>query len=140
MARRRAPRKLHQRRQLRVNKSLAAVGGGLAAGVVATALYYTAEQGCHWFLGPGGCGGIGFVSTIVVLLISGAAGAGVLNFLGQPEPVVTAYLGIGLLMVIVLLTVVRQLDQVWMVAAIPALTAGCYLAASWLTPNPSRQQ
>ncbi|HNO40395.1 MAG TPA: hypothetical protein PKL71_08245 [Marmoricola sp.] len=132
MARRRAPRKLHQRRRLRVNKSLAAVGSGLVAGVVATALYYAAEQGCHWLLGPGGCGGIGFASTIVVLLISGAAGAGVIRWLGQRDPVTVAYLGIALLTVVVMFTVIRQLDSVWMVAVIPVLTAGCFLASAWL--------
>jgi hypothetical protein len=127
------PKKLHEQgRFIRFPAPLAVVIAGVLAGLVAAALYYSAVQGCHWLRGPGGCGGIGLLSTIVTLVISGAAGAGVLRLMGQRDAVATSYLGIALLAVLVMVTVIRQLDNVWMVAITPAMTAGCFLISWWL--------
>ena len=80
------PKKLHQQRRFGgVPTPLASVIAGVLAGLVTVALYYSAGQGCHWLHGPGGCGGIGLLSAIVTLLIAGAAGAGVLRFLGKQD-------------------------------------------------------
>jgi len=135
-----APKKLHQKRRASSRRRpflgsevLGAAVAGALAGLVAAGLYYATGQGCLWLRGPGGCGGIGLLSTITLLLISGAVGAGLLWAFHQRDPVSTSYLGIGLMAMVVMLTVMRQLDNWWMVAFIPALTAGCYLTAWWLT-------
>ena len=106
---------------------------GALAGLTAAGLYYLAGLGCSWLRGPGGCGGIGLLSTIVLLLASGFVGATPLWLLRQRDPFATSYLGIGLMAVVVMLTVMRQLDSVWMIAIIPTLTAVCYMVSWWLT-------
>ncbi|HRV69943.1 MAG TPA: hypothetical protein P5108_10895 [Marmoricola sp.] len=111
---------------------IAAVAGALA-GFTAAGLYYLAGVGCLWLRGPGGCGGIGLFSTIVLLLVSGLVGAAPLWLLRQRDPFATSYLGIGLLAIAVMLSVMRQLDNAWMIAVIPTLSAGCYMVSWWLT-------
>lgn len=135
------PKKLHQkrrasgikRRPFLGSEALGAAVAGTLAGLIAAGLYYAAGQGCLWLRGPGGCGGIGLFSTIALLMIAGAVGAGLLWLFHQRDPVSTSYLGIGLMAMVVMLSVMRQLNNLWMVAFIPALTAGCYLTAWWLT-------
>ena len=65
----------------------------------------------------------------MLLLASGFVGAAPLWLLRQRDPFATSYLGIGLMAAVLMLTVRRQRDSVWMIAIIPNMTAVCYMVS-----------
>jgi hypothetical protein len=61
------------------------------------------------------------------------AGAAMLRLFAVPDAGSVSFLGVGLMMVVVLVLLVDSLASPVMLVVIPALTAGCFTAARWVT-------
>jgi hypothetical protein len=117
----------------RMNPRLAAVLTGAIVGLVGVLLAYLSGTGCEAVRGVGSCGGIGLLALLVIVAIEVVLGAAILKFWRLSDPTSTSFLGVGLVAVFVLLFLLSQLDSVWMIVVIPALSGLTFLVSWWVT-------
>lgn len=131
----RAARELPQIPLPSVPPWLAAVLAGVLCGVVAVLLSWAAAKGCDAVRGAGTCGGFGLLALIVILVVEVLFGAILLKSWKITDPVSTAFLGVGLVAVIVMLFFLSSVDSVWMIVVIPVLSAIMFALSWWVTAN-----
>ena len=122
---------------------VAALLGGLVVGVVGVLLAYLALRGCESVRGAETCGGPGVVVLVAILALMVLLGGLVLTLLSAPEGRATAFLGVGVVAVVVLLTPADVLDSVWALLVVPVVSAAAFVLAHWVTttfvePTPER--
>ena len=94
----------------------------------------------RWVLGV-----LGIIAFIfgLVLFLSGSQLGLLLALLSVPEGRATAFLGVGVVAVVVLLTPADVLSSVWSLLVVPVVSAAAFVLAHWVTttfvePTPER--
>lgn len=139
-----------QRRAERKRPSLPALPGwvaalvtGLAVGASGAGLTWLSLRGCEAVKGTESCGGPGLFLLVVIVVLMVLLGGLLLALLRVPEPRSTSFLGVGVLVVVVLVTLIQQLFSGWMFLVVPLLGAASYVLALRITttfvePTPER--
>jgi hypothetical protein len=124
------------RRQLpAVDPRIAVVLSGALVGFLGVVLTVLAGRGCEAVRGVGSCGGIGLLALLVIVAIEVLLGAALLKAWRLYDPVSTAFLGVGLVAVFVLLFLLGSLDSIWMFVVIPVVGAIAFLISWWVTTS-----
>lgn len=122
---------------------VAALLTGLVVGVFGAALTWASLRGCDAVKGTESCGGTGLFLLVVIVVLMVLLGGLLLALLRVPEPRSTSFLGVGVLVVVVLVTLIQQLFSGWMFLVVPLLGAASYVLALRITtafvePTPER--
>jgi hypothetical protein len=122
---------------------VAALVGGLVVGVIGVLLSYLALRGCESVRGAETCGGPGVLVLVAILALMVLLGGLLLALLSVPEGRGTAFLGVGVVAVVVLLTPADVLSSVWSLLVVPLVSAAAFVLANWVTstfvePTPER--
>jgi hypothetical protein len=116
-----------------IDPRVAAVISGLVVGLVTVLLTYLSNRGCEGVRGVGSCGGFGLLALLVIVAIGVVLGATLLRGWRVTDPTSTAFLGVGLMAVFVLLFLLGSLESGWMLLVIPVVTAVCFAISTWVT-------
>lgn len=136
------PRKLRKARMPRKRPSLklpvispliAAVVTGLLVGLLTVVLTYLLNRGCEGVRGVGSCGRFGLLALLLIVAIDVLVGAALLKAWRLTDPTSTAFLGVGLMAVFVLLFLLGALGSSWMLLVIPLVGAAGFLTSWWVT-------
>jgi hypothetical protein len=124
-----------RRRPIRVHVPgpLAALLTGAVVGLALVGLTSAALHLCTSWRGTSSCGNPGILLLLAITVGAVVLGAVLLRLLDVATAGSTSLLGVGLLVVLVLLTLLPVVDRWWMVVAVPALAMLTHLAAWWLT-------
>ncbi len=106
---------------------------GVVVGLTIVGLTFLSSRGCELVRGTGTCGGIGLVFLIAILVLGVLLGAVLLKAWQVADPMNSSFLAVGLVAVIAMLFFLTYIDEWWMVIVIPAISAGTYLLAWWIT-------
>lgn len=117
----------------RVPGPVAAVGAGLVCGLIGIVLSIGSLRGCEAVRGVGTCGGIGLFALLAILVVEIFIGAAILGACRVKDSFSTSFLGVGIAAVVIVLFLLRYLDDWWMVVVVPLVTAVGYLASWWVT-------
>lgn len=131
-----APRRVRERRPLRapsMSTAVASVVVGALVGGLGVLLTYLGLQGCEAVRGTDSCGGPGLLVLVAIVVVMVVAGGAVLRMLSVPDGGNISFLGVGILSVVVLMFLVDQLFEPWIVAGLPLLSAASFAVAHWVT-------
>ncbi len=122
---------------------VAALVTGLVVGASGAGLTWVSLRGCEAVKGTESCGGPGLLLLVVIVVLMVLLGGLLLALLRVPEPRSTSFLGVGVLVVVVLVTLIQQLFSGWMFLVVPLLGAASYVLALRITtafvePTPER--
>ncbi len=106
---------------------------GVVVGLGMVALVFIASQGCSVVRDTSSCGGVGLLFLIVIVVLAVLFGAVLLKAWQIADPMNSSFLAVGLVAVIAMLFFLSYIDQWWMVIVIPAISAGTYVLAWWVT-------
>jgi hypothetical protein len=118
-----------------VDPRIAVVLSGALVGFLGVVLTVLAGRSCEAVRGVGSCGGIGLLALLVIVAIEVLLGAALLKAWRLYDPVSTAFLGVGLVAVFVLLFLLSSLDSIWMFVVIPVVGAIAFLISWWVTTS-----
>jgi len=130
------PRRRRPRPTLRVPRPggmLAAVLTGVVVGLGMIGITWASLRGCEAVQGTPSCGGVGYLLLIVIMAVMVIVGALLLRLTQVPEPVSTSFLAVGLTAVLALMFLIDSLTDRAMLIVIPAICAGSFAAAHWVT-------
>lgn len=113
--------------------AVAALVVGALVGLLGVVLTFLGLKGCELVTGTDSCGGPGLLVLVAIMVAMVLAGAAMLRLFAVPDAGSVSFLGVGLLVVVVLVLLVDSLASLAMLAVIPALTAGCFAGARWVT-------
>ena len=105
---------------------------GLVCGLVATALVWGGARGCDATRGRPTCGGYGLVLLMAILVICYLVGLVLLKAFEVRDPGVTAFFGITLPLLVVLVFLLDDVFDTWMAYAVPLLGAVGFVASAYL--------
>jgi len=131
-----APRRVKERRPIRVpsmSTAAASVFVGALVGALGVLLTYLGLQGCEAVRGTDSCGGPGLLILVAIVVVMVVAGGAVLRALRVPDAGNLSFLGVGILSVVVLMFLIDQLFEPWIIVAIPLLSAAAFALAHWVT-------
>ena len=111
----------------------AAIIAGAVCGIVSVLLGWVAATGCDAVRGVGTCGGFGMVSLVAIIAIDVLIGSVLLRAWRVSDPTSTAFLGVGLVAVFVMLFLLGHIGSVWMIVVIPVLSAVMFWLSWWVT-------
>ena len=105
---------------------------GLVCGLVATALVWGGERGCDAARGRPSCGGYGLLMLIAIIVICYLVGLVLLRAFDVTDPGVTAFFGIALPLLVVLVFLLDDVFDTWMAYAVPLLVAVGFVVSAYL--------
>ena len=111
----------------------AAVITGVVCGLVSVLLGWLAASGCDAVRGVGTCGGFGVISLVAIIAIAVLIGSILLRAWHVSDPTSTAFLGVGLVAVFVMLFMLDKIGSTWMILVIPVLSAILFWFSWWVT-------
>ncbi|WP_395656644.1 hypothetical protein [Nocardioides sp.] len=121
------------RRERGPGGTLAAVVSGLVVGLGIVGLTWASLRSCEGVQGTSSCGGAGYPLLALILVIMVFVGALLLRLARVVDPGTTSFLGVGLAVVVALLVLVDHLLDRSMVLVVPAICAGAFALAHWVT-------
>jgi hypothetical protein len=116
-----------------VDPRIAAALTGAVVGLIGLVLATGAGRGCEAVRGVGSCGGIGLLVLLVVLGVQVVIGGILLRACRVTDPASTAFLGVGMMAVIVLLFLLGSLESRSMIVVLPIVTGLTFLLSWWVT-------
>lgn len=108
---------------------------GVVIGLLAVLATFGAMRLCSLLRGTSSCGGPGLLLLIAILVLLVLLGGWLLKGFGQPDPMSTSFLAVGLVAVVALLFLIDVLFSWTMVIVIPLVGAGTYVLSHWVTTN-----
>ncbi|MFC6286862.1 hypothetical protein ACFP3Q_06510 [Nocardioides sp. GCM10027113] len=111
----------------------ASVISGVLVGVLTVGLTWAGFRLCEVVQGTSSCGKPGILLLLAILLTMVLLGKALLRAWSVPEPGSTSFLAVGLLAVMILLFLVGTIFSWWMIIAVPAIAAGTFALAHWVT-------
>lgn len=114
---------------------VAAAVVGVVIGLLAVLATFGAMRLCSLVRGTSSCGGPGLLLLIAILVVLILLGGWLLKGFGQPDPMSTSFLAVGLVAVVALLFLIDVLFSWTMVIVIPLVGAGTYVLSHWVTTN-----
>lgn len=132
----RKPRKPRKSRSLKlpvIKPLIAALVTGLLVGLLTVVLTYLANRGCEGVRGVGSCGSFGLLALLAVVAVDVVVGAALLKAWRLTDPTGTAFLGVGLMAVFVLLFLLGSLESSWMLLVMPLVAAAGFVGSWWVT-------
>lgn len=112
----------------------AAALGGAVVGLAGGAGTYAALAACEAVRGVSSCGGApGFFVLLAIVALMILLGSALLKALAVSDPGSTSFLAVGIVAVLSMLFLLDVMDSPWMFVVVPALSAGAYLLAHWVT-------
>lgn len=111
----------------------ASVTSGVLVGVLTVGLTWAGFRLCEVVQGTSSCGKPGILLLLAILLAMVLLGKTLLRAWSVPEPGSTSFLAVGLLAVMILLFLVGTIFSWWMIIAVPAIAAGTFALAHWVT-------
>ncbi len=113
---------------------VAAALAGALVGLAGGAGTYAALAGCEAVRGVSTCGGApGFFILLAIVVLMVLLGTALLKALAVKDPGSTSFLAVGIVAVASMLFLLDVMDSPWMFVVVPALSAGAYLLAHWVT-------
>lgn len=113
---------------------VAAALAGALVGLAGGAGTYAALAGCEAVRGVSTCGGApGFFVLLAIVVLMVLLGTALLKALAVKDPGSTSFLAVGIVAVMSMLFLLEVMDSPWMFVVVPALSAGAYLLAHWVT-------
>lgn len=116
-----------------VGGMVASVVTGVVVGLVLVVLSWASLRLCELVRGTSSCGGPGVFLLLAILLVMVLAGSALLQAFGVEEARSTSVLGVGLIAVVTLLFLAGVLFSWWMALVIPAVGAGSFALAHWVS-------
>lgn len=110
----------------------AAITGAVVAGVL-LGLTWASLGLCESVSGTSSCGGAGFPLLLLVVAAAVLAGAFLLHAFGVPSAGSISFLAVALVAVLAMAFFADELDQGWIVLAIPVLTIAAFVLAHTVT-------
>lgn len=112
----------------------AAALAGAVVGLAGGAGTYAALAACEAVRGVSSCGGApGFFVLLAIVTLMVLLGSALLKALAVTDPGSTSFLAVGIVAVLSMLFLLDVMDSPWMFVVVPALSAGAYLLAHWVT-------
>ena len=122
-----------ERSALPLPPSVSVAVTGLLCGFAIVGLVWVGERACDLARGAANCGVLGLPLLLLLVAAAVVAGVAALRRLMLPNPGLTSFLGVSFMLLIVVGLLSDQLLTPWSVLAVPAITAGTFLIARYVT-------
>ncbi len=111
----------------------ASVLTGVLVGALTVGLTWAGMQGCEALRGTSTCGEPGYLLVGAILVLMVLTGSWLLRAWRVADPGSTSFLAVGLTAVTAMLFLINQLEEWWMIIAIPVISALTFALSHWVT-------